>query len=59
VRDARRYVHEVASPDHGALRQALAVPDLGLAADGVDGGLVPLADRLLTPVARLMPCLPS
>ena len=44
VRDARRYVHEVAGPDHGALRQALAVPDLGLAADGVDGGLVPFVD---------------
>ena len=44
VRDARRYVHEVAGPDHGALHQALAVPDLGLAADGVDGGLVPLVD---------------
>src|SRR6185436_7543817 len=44
VRDARRHVHEVAGPDHGALHQALAVPDLGLAADGIDGGLMPLVD---------------
>src|SRR6266487_2816899 len=44
VRDAWRDVHEVAGPDHGALHQALAVPDLGLAADGVDSGLVPLVD---------------
>src|SRR6478609_2061287 len=44
VRDTRRYVHEVAGPDHGTPHQALAVPDLGLAADGIDGGLMPLVD---------------
>src|SRR5690348_2585751 len=44
MRDAGRHVHEVPGPDHGPLHQALAVPDLGLAADRVDGGLVALVD---------------
>ena len=44
VRGARRYVHEVTGVDHSALQQALAVPDLGFTADGIDGGLVPVVD---------------
>ena len=40
VRGARRYVDEVAGPDHRPLGQVRAVPDLGLAADHVDRGLV-------------------
>jgi MFS family permease len=41
VRDAGRHVHEVPGLDDRALQQALAVPDLGLAAHRVDGGLMP------------------
>jgi len=40
VRDARRDVAEVAGLDRRAIPQADAVPDPGLAADGIDGGLV-------------------
>ena len=52
VRDAGRHVHEVPGPDHGALHQALAVPDLGFAADRVDGGLVPFVDVRHAPGSR-------
>jgi len=52
VRGSGRDVHEVAGRDHGALEQALAVPHLGFAADGVDGGLVPVVDMRNTAGAR-------
>ena len=44
VRGARRDIHEVTGLDHRAVAQALAVPHLGFAADGEDGGLVPVVD---------------
>src|SRR6266404_6057556 len=40
VRSSRWDVHEIARPHDCALQQAVAVPYLGFAADGVDRGLV-------------------
>ena len=52
VRRPRRDVHKVPGTYHGPLDQAVPVPDLGLAADGVDRGLVPVVEVRHAAAAR-------
>src|SRR5580704_12230381 len=52
VRRPRRDVHKVPGAYHRPLGEAVAVPDLGLAADGVDRGLVPIVEVRHAAAAR-------